>query len=98
LSSTARPEVLLSHPDQNPTDEEVRAWQPNIVVRAILFADDHKLLPASWLHGLLFTRASILLRRTFLCGQYSITGWWYYFPLAMLFKTPLATLAVLLAT
>jgi hypothetical protein len=27
-------------------------------------------------------------------GETRLTGWWYYFPLAMTFKTPLATLAV----
>src|ERR1051325_971475 len=49
----------------------------------------------TFLHGLLYTRASMILRRSYLCGQYSNTGWWYYFPLAMLFKTPLATLAAI---
>ncbi|MFC2092138.1 glycosyltransferase family 39 protein [Elusimicrobiota bacterium] len=29
---------------------------------------------------------------TFLAGRYSTQGWWYYFPLAFLFKTPVLTL------
>lgn len=29
---------------------------------------------------------------SFLLGQYSDTGWWYYFPVAFLLKTPLPTL------
>jgi hypothetical protein len=38
-------------------------------------------------------------RPTYLLGQYSQQGWWYYFPVAFAVKTPLATLvALLLAT
>ena len=32
----------------------------------------------------------------YLMGKYSEKGWWYYFPLAILFKTPLAVLILLL--
>lgn len=32
----------------------------------------------------------------YLLGQYRDTGWWYYFPLTVLLKTPLPTLAALL--
>ncbi|MBX3057010.1 MAG: phospholipid carrier-dependent glycosyltransferase [Anaerolineae bacterium] len=32
---------------------------------------------------------------SFLMGQYSRTGWWYYFPVAFLLKTPLPTLVLL---
>ncbi len=31
---------------------------------------------------------------SFLLGQYSDTGWWYYFPVAFLLKTPLPTLII----
>jgi hypothetical protein len=31
----------------------------------------------------------------FLMGQYSTTGWWYYFPVAFFIKTPLPTLLLL---
>jgi len=30
--------------------------------------------------------------QTYLFGQYSQKGWWYYFPVAMLLKTPVATI------
>ena len=32
----------------------------------------------------------------FLLGNYSDNGWWYYFPVAFLLKTPLPTLALLI--
>ena len=31
----------------------------------------------------------------FLCGQYSTTGWWYYFPLAFVLKTPLPAMLLI---
>lgn len=33
---------------------------------------------------------------SYLMGQYSDKGWWYYFPLIILFKTPLAVLVLVL--
>lgn len=53
---------------------------------------DHHLLPSAWLHGVLFVHARSLVRGSYLMGHVNMTGWWYYFPLAMLFKTPIATL------
>ena len=31
----------------------------------------------------------------YLCGQYSTKGWWYYFPMAMLLKTPIPLLLLI---
>jgi len=72
-------------------------WRPNPLVRAVLWTNEHQLLPHAWLVGFLFTYGSTMYRGSFLCGQLSLTGWWYYFPLAMAFKTPLATLIALAA-
>ncbi len=65
-------------------------------VSAVEFANRHHLLPQAWLAGVLFTYQSALVRNGFLCGRLSSLGWWWYFPFAMLVKTPLATLAVAL--
>ena len=54
---------------------------------------EHRLLPEAWLNGFLFTYATSVLRRGFLLGRMSPVGFWYYFPLAILFKTPLGILA-----
>lgn len=35
------------------------------------------------------------LQSAYLWGQYSLEGWWYYFPFAILVKTPLPTLVLL---
>jgi hypothetical protein len=70
----------------------VKQWKPDAIVRIGKVVNEHHLLPQAWLFGFLYTYATSLGRRAFLCGQIRVQGWWYYFPLAMLFKTPVATL------
>lgn len=70
-------------------------WKPPGFVRIVLAANAHRLLPQSCLGGLLNTYAWTRGRMAYLCGNFSLVGWWYYFPLAMAFKTPLATLSAL---
>jgi len=72
--------------------EFVRTWKPPGSVRLLLAANAHRLLPQSLLRGLIGEFAWIRGRVAFLCGESSVIGWWYYFPLAMAFKTPMATL------
>jgi hypothetical protein len=74
------------------TEEQVDTAQPSLSIRAVLFANDHRLLPHAWLMGLLYQYASSLFRTQFFWGMHGSTGWWYYFPFAMLVKTPVATL------
>jgi hypothetical protein len=74
-----------------------RAPSPTLPVRAVLAADQHHLMPEAYLGGFLFTYALNLVRPAFLLGRVSLVGWWYYFPLAMAFKTPLGTVAAALA-
>jgi hypothetical protein len=44
--------------------------------------------------GFFINQAQSQERRAFLMGQFSDTGWWYFFPLAVLIKTPLSLLAL----
>jgi len=58
-----------------------------------------RILPKSYLYGL----CRLLARGqeghlAYLLGRISDTGWWYYFILAFLFKTPVSTLLLLFAT
>lgn len=73
----------------------VDQWHPDPTMRLVLFANRHHLLPQSWLIGFLYTYVTSLARPAYLYGQLSPTGFWYYFPAAMAFKTPLATLIAL---
>jgi len=60
--------------------------------RAAMFANEHHLLPQGFLAGFLFTYANGLVRFAYAEGQISPVGWWWYFPFAILVKTPIATL------
>ncbi|HEX9443431.1 MAG TPA: hypothetical protein VGA73_04895, partial [Candidatus Binatia bacterium] len=60
------------------------------------FIADHRLFPEAWLYGQLYV-LKYLTRTTFLFGQSSDDGFWAYFPVAFLVKTPLPTIAFLIA-
>jgi hypothetical protein len=68
------------------------ASSPNPLLSPAQWALRHKLLPEGWIAGFVFIQNWSRSVPAFLCGNRSATGWWYYFPLAMLFKTPVATL------
>jgi 4-amino-4-deoxy-L-arabinose transferase-like glycosyltransferase len=97
LRAVARNQLLLERPDAVPYDDTIanRAKNMTGVPRAMLWINEHRLLPEAWTAGFLQTYASTMRRPAFLNGQRSWTGWWYYFPLAFLYKTPIATLATL---
>jgi hypothetical protein len=84
------------HAGQDPSRQQQLDWQaqwrPPVPVRAALWANAHRFAPQAWIEGFVFLWAASFQRMTWLCGHVSTSGWWYYFPLAMAFKTPLATL------
>ena len=53
------------------------------------------LLPNALTEGFLHGQALALGRPAFFAGEFSTTGWWYFFPSAMLLKTPMAVLLLL---
>jgi len=55
------------------------------------------LFPPAYMEGLSYTLITSETRSAFLCGQYSLTGWWWFFPFAFLIKTPLPILFLLLS-
>ena len=66
-----------------------------VSIQLVLFIERHHLLPEPWTNGFIRNMEGTRARDEFLLGQFSKTGWWYYFPLAVLFKTPIATLAAM---
>lgn len=53
-----------------------------------------RLLPEAWLTGYAHAQAHVASGQgAFLCGRISSQGWWWYFPFALLVKTPVPTLA-----
>jgi len=99
ILSIAENEMWLRHDpvpsavSQDQLARWVEQWKPDAIVRIGNVVNSHHLLPQAWLFGFLYTYGTSLGRHAFLCGQIRFQGWWYYFPLAMLFKTPVATLA-----
>jgi hypothetical protein len=81
-----------------PTPTEISAWRPSWALRGIDWLDENKIFPQAWLFGLRFVRAHSIVRPAYLLGKLSGTGTWYYFPLAVLFKEPVAILLAILAT
>ena len=85
-------------PQMSPDDlekaitQEIDAGHIALPVRVDIWMQTHHVLPEGWLFGFLYTYATTLIRSSFLMGTIRLRGWWYYFPAAMLFKTPTATL------
>lgn len=75
-----------------PTQEEFDAHGASAAPILITWMNERRMLPQAWLFGFLYTYATTRTRSSFLMGRNSLIGFWYYFPMAMLFKTALATL------
>jgi hypothetical protein len=68
-----------------------------MIVQLASWANQLHVLPQSFLAGLLYVYQSAQVRQTFLCGEVSSVGRWWYFPFAMAVKTPVATLVAFAA-
>lgn len=85
-------------PGVPPADHYITPWSevlPHIGIHAHLveFCRAWKLLPEAFLQGYAWVILSTNARGAFLAGEHSIFGWPQFFPLAFLWKTPLAVLA-----
>jgi hypothetical protein len=83
---TPEPELRLQGRGSGP--------ESGVAVSAIRWAEDAHLIPQHWGWGIReMTR--FRSRMSFLRGEISPKGWWYYFLVALLVKLPLATLLAL---
>jgi hypothetical protein len=57
--------------------------------------DAHHLFPNAFTEGAFYSVASLQRMPAFLAGAISTDGWWYYFPVAFLIKTPVALLLLI---
>lgn len=71
--------------------------RPTVATRAIAWMRDHRLLPEAYLWGLAHTQKFAQQRRAFLNGDYSVTGWFGFFPWTFWLKTTLPVLALFAA-
>jgi hypothetical protein len=89
--------VARTGSDANITPAMMASQPPGLLPDAMIWAESRRLLPQAWIAGFLYTYSSTLYRVTYLLGELKLTGWWYYFPLAMIFKTAVGTWLALLA-
>jgi len=92
----ARP--LLPREDSHPLLDRFIPGNNPIVKRVVYALVENVPIPAhayfsdlAWLRR--YTRAG---HPTFLMGRYAVTGWWFYFPIAFVIKTPIPLLILLL--
>jgi hypothetical protein len=66
-----------------------------VFARIVQWTDRYHLLPNAFSGGLLYAADTARQLPAFLAGDVNPDGWWYYFPLALLLKTPLSLLLLL---
>ncbi len=71
-----------------PLTDTNRSGVPSIAVRVVSALDRQHLLPNAFSVGLLDAFGSTTRLNAYLAGRYSSEGWWYYFPVAVLAKSP----------
>jgi hypothetical protein len=97
IKMSARHDLISRNPSLQFADAQtmnalIEEWNAPIYIRALARMDRAKLLPEQFLGGLIDVYGWTRGRKTFLLGKTSLTGWWYYFPVAMATKTPIAIL------
>jgi hypothetical protein len=60
------------------------------------WVDEHHLLPNACAQGFIAMAAKAQQRPSYLLGEFRQEGWWYYFPVAFLIKTPITLLLLAL--
>lgn len=89
-------------PDLPMAEHYIVSWENVIALLGaqgpvIAFLHDHRLLPEAFLYGYSWVVISAQQRAAFLAGEYSVTGWLSFFPLAFWWKSTLALIAGLAA-
>jgi hypothetical protein len=75
-------------------DKSWMTWQPSVPVRVAEWMDAKHLLPQPYLAGIMLYTAECHYRPGFVLGNFSHSGWWFYFPFGVLVKTPVAELGI----
>jgi hypothetical protein len=71
-----------------------QALAPDAPTRFLVWVESTHLLPQGLTAGLLMSYAVTRSNPAFAAGQFSLTGFWWYFPFAAVVKTPIGLLAV----
>ena len=87
---SANPNWLYHFQDSLPFGRELPAS-----AKLAAWADAHRLFPNAFSQGFLLGQIKAQTRGAYLAGAINSTGWWYYFPVAFLIKTPVVLLVLL---
>jgi Dolichyl-phosphate-mannose-protein mannosyltransferase len=71
-------------------DNEILRARTPAIANAVHWIDAHHLLPNAFSEGFLIGQTKAQGRGTYLAGEFSTQGWWYFFPVAFLIKTPVS--------
>ena len=74
---------------------EHKCQSTGIAGKALLATKDMKLLPEAYLYGFISILNASNTRNSFLNGELSTQGWWYYFIYSFMVKTPIPLLLLL---
>jgi hypothetical protein len=86
------PAQLLRFDQSMPVQENAA-----VLASIVRWVDARRLLPNAFTQGLLYSQTSTRALPAYLAGNYSTDGWWYYFPIAFVLKTPAAVLVLFAA-
>jgi hypothetical protein len=86
----------LARPLQFNLSTNVVLSTPGFVTDVVAAAFNWKFLPEAYLQGFANVRYQGALRGAFLMGQYSVKGWWWFFPYAFLAKSTIGELLVVI--
>jgi hypothetical protein len=89
-------EMRSRYQTDHPTPAQLVAWKPGFQTSSVLWAERHHLVPQAWAAGYVYTNTSASERTAYLMGDVYPGGRWSYFPMAWLFKEPLAMIAATL--
>jgi len=81
----------------NFTDAPSMRSQAPLLTGLGAWLDSHRILPNAFIQGFVYTQVSSQQMPGFLAGNISADGWWYYFPIAFLIKTPSALIVLFFA-
>jgi 4-amino-4-deoxy-L-arabinose transferase-like glycosyltransferase len=87
---------IATTPEVSATIDWDHYWQKETLMTSLMqMPHSLKLLPEGYSYGFLFALESLERRFAYLAGDYSTTGWWFYFIVTFLIKTPISLLALI---
>jgi hypothetical protein len=95
LNDLRNAEVRSAHHVNDPTPQQLVEWKPGLTTQFVLGLNNRHFVPQAWAAGFLYVQTQAGERTAFLLGDVYPGGKWDYFPLAFIFKEPLALLAAI---